>query len=148
MNANNILFKAKRKDNGEWVEGYYSYLFDDISNDYKHELVFQHMESADMSYPYPSYHTIWAEIDPSTLCQWTTLTDKNGKKVFSGDVIREQDGNEYRNLTIEWSEDYLQFIFSGDDTLSYQDIEPTCIKVIGNIHDKTEHIVGANDMIE
>lgn len=62
-----IIFRGKRKDNREWIEGFYSYLFDERANDYKHEIVFQHMESADMSYPYPSCDTIVAEVIPETV---------------------------------------------------------------------------------
>ena len=57
-----ILFKAKRKDNGEWVEGYYQKRFDLDGSE-------QHLIFWSKSY------TVWeyAEINPDTICQYTGL---------------------------------------------------------------------------
>ena len=72
-----ILFKAKRKDDGKWVEGYYQKRYDLLGNE--EHLIF-HADS----------YKVWeyAEIDSETLCQFTGLCCKNGNKIWENDIIQ------------------------------------------------------------
>ena len=74
-----ILFKAKRKDNGEWVEGYYCFFMNN------HCILPQNLDTT------PA--TLFREkklfflIDPETLCQYTGVEDMNGHKIWENDII-------------------------------------------------------------
>lgn len=126
-----ILFKAKRTDNGEWVEGnlitnernenqkYIGYIFDERNGV---------IEDFDL-----------VEVIPTTLCQYTGLKDKNGKKIWENDILR-RDG--YWDIRIEFENgafmvrnaDKIQYI----NRVTYTFISTFDIKeyeVIGNIFD-------------
>lgn len=74
-----ILFKAKRLDNGECVDGFYCCIGPVVQE--KHYII-------------PEYASAFygVEVDPSTVCEWTGLTDKNGKKIFEGDIVKTKYG--------------------------------------------------------
>lgn len=80
-----ILFKAKRIDNGEWVEGYYVSKrhreikdFNPVHQEYNYKM-------SNESIPFLTRGEKWYKIKPETLCQFTGLTDSKGVKIFEWD---------------------------------------------------------------
>lgn len=108
-----ILFKAKRKDNGEWVEGYYIYHIkrticpfgDSVKPEDEQHVIMQDGFS-DWNMP---RDTVVYEIDPDTLCQYTGLTDKNGNKIWENDICEMVYDGVVNTYVIVWDKDELDF---------------------------------------
>lgn len=120
-----ILFKAKRKYDSEWVEG-----------DVIHEPIgmsIRHVKNG-MSVRVP--------VDPDTLCQFTGLTDKNDKKIWENDICIIKDGTldeEDGCFVCEWDNDAARFVLNGDGlTVDFDNCYGYDCEVIGNIFDNPE----------
>lgn len=128
-----ILFRGKRTDTKEWVEGFYVHFVDSWKNCETHRIYLKSAETDCGDY-YPD----WYEVDPETVGQFTGLTDKNGKKIFEGDIIKrtfEHIGTQYAE--IGWAEKYASFKICPYKDWQYTDIKD-CEKV-GNIYDNPEY---------
>ncbi len=127
-----ILFRAKREDNGEWVYGYYAHLPDAAGS-----VHIMYVPAAN-----PDERNGAQYIDPETVGEFTSLTDENGVKIFEGDIIRRQraDGNWYNYEVFWW--DNCWGIKNG---VSQCLIIPQCgVQLSGNIHDNPE-LLGDKD---
>ena len=119
-----FLFHGKRKGDGKWVEGYL-FTANWYLNDEKFTAIMRTYTTA-----YPHYEVSgWEEVDPETVGQYTDLTDKNGKKIFEGDIV-EIDGKRYEVK-------YMlgQFFVGINIPIAYKRFD---CEVIGNIHDNPE----------
>ena len=125
-----ILFKAKRKDNGEWVEGnlitnernenqkYIGYIFDERNGV---------IEDFDL-----------VEVIPTTICQCTGLTDKNGRRIWENDIARNEEGD---IGVVQWFEEHAAFmIWNKTKNCVYYLAENdfSKIEIVGNEFDNPE----------
>lgn len=131
-----ILFKAKRIDNGEWVEGYVVrkrglYFIYDIVNS----------ESCRQN----NY-----EIDPETVCQFTGLCDKNGKRIWENDIVFVTDENDCSGQISTGIGDVIfiegMWYIDGRPQEGLYDINKVFqIEVIGNAFDNQELLQEESD---
>lgn len=76
-----ILFKAKRIDNGEWVEGYY------MECESKTFIIIDISAGVDMLETFYTPVISWFEVDPKTLCRFTGRCDRYGNKIWENDIL-------------------------------------------------------------
>ena len=125
---NRYLYRAKRTDNGEWVEGYYA-----VARDRK-GLTQHNILSADNDLGYFK----WIVVDQSTICQCTGL-----KKLFEKDIVKRTDIHKVGEPSIgiiEYDVENTAFVIRWIDKEKYSPMYPwkDKIKVICNIFDNPE----------
>lgn len=120
-----ILFRGKRIDNGEWIEGDLTRIKD---GDRVHTYIYG-----------------IGEVDPETVGQCTGLSDKNGRQIFEGDILRynektETGGRREETLTGIYEMKFECRVFYPLDILFCHRLE-----IVGNIHDNPELLKNKGD---
>jgi uncharacterized phage protein (TIGR01671 family) len=146
-----ILFKAKRIDNGEWVEGNLVFLFQTKVHEafiipIKFGNAFMQLREGDLGFRY------WYKVDKETLCQFTGLCDKNGNKIWENDIFQYTDETMVNQKDlIEYNETHASFVrLRNTEKLGLRYLwidEATCNhgEVIGNIFDNPELLQEESD---
>lgn len=140
-----ILFRGKRLDNGEWVEG--------ASFNTRNEAFYICPAVSDITYGDNGKRRrigCWYSVDLFTVGQYTGLTDKNGKRIFEGDIIETRYVSScpdyvivevvkwFRNGWVSQGVDCMPYSLREDGILPYAEI-------IGNIHDNPILLKGGNE---
>ena len=139
-----ILFRAKRKKDGKWVEGFY---VKSVWVEYGQELDILIPTKNGM---YFNQISSWYGVDPETLGQYTGLNDKNGKKIFEGDIVRVVGHEPYVNgeYIVEYVEvNHCWELISTNllrRNFSFSELNGFNVdgEVIGNIYDNMEEFDG------
>ena len=128
-----ILFRGKRIDNGEWVEGSYCHA-EKLDRSGDEHFIIEYSANG-------SSH----RVDPDTVGQYTGLKDKNGKQIFEGDIVSTDIARPY--LIVEFRDGCFMFNCN-DGGKDYYDIMLPILEdaqteykygeIIGNIHDNPE----------
>ncbi len=126
-----ILFRGKRADCGEWVEGFYLQKPNPYSEDG------QPVRHCIIDLPPFGY-----DIDPSTVGQFTGMTDKNGKKIFEGDIVMKRTYHGKTPCRVVFSYGCFHCGFGGGSSTATHPylLDDKQIEVVGNIYDNPELI--------
>ena len=117
MAIREVIFRGKRTDNGKWVKGY---LY--ITHIGAHEIGSYDAEI--------NIERLTFDVIPETVGQYTGLTDKNGVRIFEGDIVRYEDDIGY----VIYNGDDARFLVDSPNMYISMDYSSE-FEVIGNIHD-------------
>ena len=122
-----ILFRGKRISDGEWVEGY-------LGVEVGGAPVIEYCGTDEDVGDYVEEQF----VNPETVGQYTGLTDKNGTKIFEGDILHAAQGN----FVVRWSESICSFVAGEKERMRpcMNSGTMNCCEVIGNIFDNPELI--------
>jgi len=132
-----ILFRGKRTDNGEWTYG---------------NLIGDDAIVGEMAYFDDDYFitTFWYKVNPETVGQFTGITDKNGIKVFEGDIVSISYSRAFFEKQIPSTIGVVRYLDCLPRFMIMGGVEPNCVaissfcntgeewEVIGNIYDNPE----------
>lgn len=141
MRKNMGVYRGKTKD-GDWIEGGYLHQTDFYGDKVDRHFIIDGTDTQDYDIGYEH------EVDPETVGEWTGMKDKNGKRIFEGDIIGSMDGHDgylscegYIVGAVFWDDETLSWqVTNRIEAESYEILasDNETLEVIGNIHDNPE----------
>ena len=142
-----ILFRGKRADCEEWVEGDLIQAFYGVLNG--------NQLTACSIMPHTPTAYCW-RIDPETVGQYTGLSDRNGVRIFEGDIVKGISYSAERIGVIVWIDEISSFgvrYFKSQNSTAWENssilrcssmgkTDEFTVEIIGNIHDNPELLEG------
>lgn len=139
-----ILFKAKRINNGEWVKGCYT------ECNGKTFIGINISIQGDIFEVFCAPIIKWFEVNPETLCRFTGLYDKNGKRIWENDILMAHLDDSYPEdatyETVEWGvAGWVTHEANSTDRRYLDEFDLEHFEVVGNIFDNKDLLQEESD---
>ena len=129
-----ILFKAKRKDNGKWIEGHYAECRGET---------FIGVDTSSMFEIFCPPVIRWFKVRSETICRFTGMTDKNGVRIWKNDIVEAWSQGSRAIGTVKQRVDGLWIMYPAWQNHEFWELKPnsngeTTVEVLGNAFDNPE----------
>ena len=128
------LFRAKRIDNGEWIEGHYAECRGEA---------FIGVDTSSMFDIFCPPVIRWFKVSSETLCKFTGMTDKNGVRIWKNDIVEAWSQGSRAIGTVKQRVDGLWIMYPAWQNHEFWELKPnsngeTTVEVLGNAFDNPE----------